>query len=202
MKICAQCGSQYEKRSSEAYWQYRDRKFCSRTCSDLGQERLRVANEEFKARYRQVTTPDGRKMLEHRWVMEQVLGRPLRSDEHVHHKDHDGLNNNPSNLEVVTVEEHAQRHTWHPITKVCVICEVEFTPHKTKRARAQTCGKPECKSALLAKRWETRPRAARLVCVICDAAPATTNAQTCSPPCASRLRSQRARERYGKAGVS
>jgi len=32
--------------------------------------------------------------------MEELLGRPLRADENVHHRDGDKLNNSPDNLEL------------------------------------------------------------------------------------------------------
>lgn len=47
---------------------------------------------------------------EHRWVMEQYLGRKLRKDEAVHHKDGDTLNNDIGNLEVLSWEEHKNKH--------------------------------------------------------------------------------------------
>lgn len=155
MKTCEHCGSEYGKRRSEAYWQYEERRFCSRPCADKGRRTTRVPDAEFKARYRQKKLPDGRRQLEHRWVMGQVLGRPLRRDEQVHHINHDRLDNRPENLEVVSSAEHGERHTWRPVTKACVICGSKFTPHKTKRARTQTCG-PECKSALLSQRNDER----------------------------------------------
>jgi hypothetical protein len=49
-------------------------------------------------------------LLEHRYVMEQVLGRPLERTEHVHHIDGDRANNAPSNLIVLTASQHAQHH--------------------------------------------------------------------------------------------
>ena len=70
--------------------------------------------------------------------MEQHIGRPLDSWEHVHHINHDRLDNRIENLELVTAAEHGLRHTKHPITKVCDVCGAVFTPHKTKRARAKT----------------------------------------------------------------
>lgn len=150
MKVCEHCGGGYGKRPKEAYWQYEARRFCSKRCAGIALN-PRKSNAEFKARYRQVTTPDGRKMLEHRWVMEQVIGRRLRSDEQVHHRNHDRLDNRPENLELVTSREHGQRHTVLPAEKTCEVCGASFVPHKTKRRRAKTCS-PKCASVLRHRR--------------------------------------------------
>ena len=51
--------------------------------------------------YRQVPRPDGDGWdLEHRIVMEQVIGRPLREGETVHHINGDRLDNRSKNLEL------------------------------------------------------------------------------------------------------
>ncbi len=47
-----------------------------------------------------VITVDGQRYLEHRWVMEQMLGRKLEPDEEVHHKNRVRDDNDPSNLEL------------------------------------------------------------------------------------------------------
>jgi hypothetical protein len=157
-KTCGWCAGTYSKRPSEAFWQFDERKFCSRPCADKGRRTTRVPNDQFKARYRQVKTPDGRKVLEHRYVMELHLGRPLRPDEHVHHRNGDRLDNRVENLEIVDPVEHARHHApqKHPTAKACVICEVVFEPHPTKRARQQTCGAKACKSRLLSQRHAER----------------------------------------------
>lgn len=49
--------------------------------------------------YREVTV-DGRKIMEHRWVMTEQLGRALRPSETVHHKNGNRLDNRVENLEL------------------------------------------------------------------------------------------------------
>lgn len=149
-KTCETCGINYHKPTKLAYWQFEKSRYCSRDCAAKRDQR--VPNEAFKSRYRQVKTPDGRKVLEHRWVMEQHIGRRLLRSEQVHHINHDRLDNRIENLELVSVREHAERHTWKPLTTVCAICGKEFTPHKTKRGRTKTCGQ-RCGAQLT---WRTR----------------------------------------------
>jgi len=47
---------------------------------------------------------------EHRVVAQNMLGRPLRSDEHVHHLDENKHNNAPENLAVMSAREHLALH--------------------------------------------------------------------------------------------
>ena len=53
---------------------------------------------------------NGKKMDEHRYIMEQYLGRELTRSEVVHHKDGDKANNDIENLELTTLSEHTRRH--------------------------------------------------------------------------------------------
>jgi hypothetical protein len=52
----------------------------------------------------------GRWHKQHRLVMERDLGRPLLKGEVVHHKDEDRLNNDLSNLELMTDAQHRSHH--------------------------------------------------------------------------------------------
>lgn len=80
------------------------------TPDEVRSEKLRNAQ---LARVTEVKPTTYRKLFgrhEHRVIGEQIAGRPLRSDEHVHHKDENKHNNDPSNLEVLTAVEHLRLH--------------------------------------------------------------------------------------------
>ncbi len=62
------------------------------------------------------------RVLEHRAVMENVLGRILTSNEVVHHLNHDKKDNRPENLEVMTRGEHTRLH-HPPAPPIVVGCE-------------------------------------------------------------------------------
>lgn len=53
---------------------------------------------------------NGRYVAEHRYVMEQIIGRLLLPGEVVHHKDGNRLNNDPANLELFASNAEHLRH--------------------------------------------------------------------------------------------
>lgn len=65
------------------------------------------------------STVRNNKKLIHRQVMESYLGRKLRSNEIVHHIDGNKLNNDISNLCILSRSEHAKLHDNLGIYKKC-----------------------------------------------------------------------------------
>lgn len=54
---------------------------------------------------------------EHRYVMEQFLGRKLSTQEHVHHKNGVQTDNRIENLEIISESEHNRMHALEKAVK-------------------------------------------------------------------------------------
>lgn len=55
-------------------------------------------------------TVDGKQVMEHRYMMEQHLGRKLTDDEVVHHKNKKRWDNRLDNFELMTKAAHSRLH--------------------------------------------------------------------------------------------
>lgn len=89
-------------------------KYCSRSC--LAKIHLaRFAHLRFQPqhkpprRYKTITI-NGKQMREHRWIMQQHIGRKLETWEHVHHINDDPLDNRLENLTVLSNADHQRLH--------------------------------------------------------------------------------------------
>lgn len=88
-------------------------------------------------------------ILQHREKLEKKLGRKLKSDEIVHHKDRHKRNNVVRNLELTNVADHNREHNEQPfLTLVCLWCDRTFERHgptergnRSKGKRGPFCGK-------------------------------------------------------------
>lgn len=77
-------------------------------------------------------------VYEHRVVAEQMLGRPLRPGELVHHANDDKADNGRGNLEVRSYTSHNQHHLGNKVSVHCGYCrrELEVSPSRIKRSKS------------------------------------------------------------------
>lgn len=117
---CANCGKEFPVYKAGV-------KFCSRECSgkDLSSRQLGQKNAMWKGGeivtghtgggYIKELAPNNPNadasgyVLQHRLVMEQVIGRPLERHERVHHKNGDRQDNRPENLELWVGVERSKK---------------------------------------------------------------------------------------------
>lgn len=81
---------------------------------------------------------DGRWHMQHRLVMEQVLGHPLLPTERVHHKNGDRQDNRPENLELWTGVD-ASKKDPHGVRVVDKVLDLigSLTPDERKKVMAK-----------------------------------------------------------------
>lgn len=141
----------------------------------------------------------------HRFVYERAHG-PIPDGWHVHHDDHNPLNNDPSNLVAKTPAQHWAEHheergpDWHRLGGAATWANATYREYFCKQcnepfsSRAQQ--RPDCCSALCRERWYRAHRRGRTyepyVCIVCGTKfqrlvrvrPAPS--ETCSRPCTAR----------------
>lgn len=112
---CKECGKESEKYNREGSL------FCDRKCY-MDWKRLNPNKKAYKEKvlisgYYYIYKPShpnaikgGRYIGEHRFNLEEKIGRLLTSDEIAHHINGDRLDNRQENLEVMTIGEHNSHH--------------------------------------------------------------------------------------------
>lgn len=124
----------------------------------------KIQRTESKGRYIYAVVPDhpkadakGRVLL-HRVLMENHLGRMLEDAEVVHHKNKDSKDNHIENLEVMAHGDHTKLH--HPATILdveCAQCGKKFTRAKRSiRGERVFCSK-SCSTAFYLTRRKKKP---------------------------------------------
>ena len=102
--ICKNCGKMFTKK------RHIDRTFCSLKCSGEYRRKQPKRVTVGKDGYRYIWLSDGSSIKEHRFIMEQFIGRKLKPNECVHHIDFNRQNNDINNLLLMTRGEHSRLH--------------------------------------------------------------------------------------------
>lgn len=133
MKVCPGCRREYRP-SSKA------QTFCSVQCRATASVGNRTKTGDG---YYRVMVPQGTpgadgsgRMLEHRWVMQQFLDRPLRETETVHHRNGRRDHNVITNLELRT-NLHPPGQTVEEMLAWCRSYVKEYAPVARRLRRAQ-----------------------------------------------------------------
>lgn len=108
-------------------------------------------------------------ILEHRLVVEAILGRTLKRTEIVHHIDGDKLNNSPSNLEVMTRYAHTHHHAVWEVKRsqvdcICHHCGTTYSVQTYRKNLTKYCSE-DCKLAAIHESLRVvRPSTPCLMC--------------------------------------
>lgn len=117
---CELCGRHVERYMTPCDQKKYPPRFCSRQCAGrshrgehhpLWQGGRKIRRDGYVLVW-QPSHPESRKgyVREHRLVMEQIVGRPLRPEEVVHHENDDPADNRPENLRLFATQAEHKRH--------------------------------------------------------------------------------------------
>lgn len=142
VKACLCCGELFQPRRAGA-------KYCSHRCLwDMNGKRQSAKRKPEVWWVNSRGYVEGRvwvndvqvRIKQHRWVVEQYLGRQLEANEDVHHLNGDKTDNRPENLEVVRHGEHTRLTNLSREYKRGYTLDLDETERLERSERAKEIG--------------------------------------------------------------
>jgi len=91
--------------------------------------------------YRLITI-NGKRVFEHRYIMEQFLNRKLTFNETIHHKNYNREDNRIENLELIDRKEHSHLYNKNSnFFLICLYCGKNFKCYKAHKRAGFCCHK-------------------------------------------------------------
>src|SRR3990167_3569681 len=134
--LCKQCRKQIPRTSPHGT-QFEPRKFCSNRCkwnhlSGKHHYKWKGGVRFNGAGYIEVLIKPCTYIREHRFIMEEFLGRKLKPQEIVHHINHNRLDNRIENLMLMSRPQHSRHHKIHrlspPIPSARTVTQAQSSP--------------------------------------------------------------------------
>lgn len=118
-KKCFICKKEYFKKPTVSKKEWCNSMFCSRVCRGVYQSKYLVKEKSpfgnykggtvSKKGYRYISI-SGKRVLEHRYIVEQFFKIKLSKRQQVHHINHNKLDNRIENLMIMDICEHSKEH--------------------------------------------------------------------------------------------
>lgn len=131
--VCPECGNIFFRWPSEV----KPINFCSQKCVNLSKRgegsQFWNGGKGVDRGYIWITSEDGKRIYEHRDIIQKALGRKLKRNEHVHHINGNKADNRIENLQVVTPAKHTAIHSkidrWARHFDSCKFCKTTKVKH-------------------------------------------------------------------------
>lgn len=107
-KVCKKCGKNYGRENYNSLWDFKQSKFCTRKCYleyNVGKNHPNF-NGGVKHRSDGYLRDSRTDRYIHRLIVEKNIGRKLKSNEHIHHKNGNPSDNRIENLIIMTNSAH------------------------------------------------------------------------------------------------